>query len=162
MKLPTGCASIKPRPWCKGEFVPTNDSRRAVRYASGDSFAVGTQAVVAWIRAALCGHSRVEQNAAQSAESKTMNQIDQQKIWDAFNENVSPLDENFEVLSQFVRDGIADGTLTAPGGIPGLLEKHRRVMAIHHQIAEREGTMPATAEGEPSIYDNIKPMKASL
>lgn len=92
-----------------------------------------------------------------------MNQIDEQKIWDAFNESVSPLDESFEVLTQFVRDGIADGTLTAPGGIPGLVERVRRVQAIHEAAAEKAGTMPVDAEGpDNSPWKNVKPIRASL
>lgn len=89
-----------------------------------------------------------------------MSKVDEQAVWRAFQEHVSPLDENFETLSQWVRDGIADGTL-APAGVPSLVEKFKRVVAMHQQIAESQGEMKVTFDNS-SPADDIKPMKVTL
>jgi len=85
----------------------------------------------------------------------------EQKIWDALRETLSPMDENYPAISEWVRDGIADGTLT-PAGIPSLIEKFRRVMATHAAIAEKAGTLDVDVSGPPSPFDDVRPMKVSL
>ena len=85
----------------------------------------------------------------------------EQNIWGALHESVSPLDEHYEQICGWVRDGIADGTLT-PAGIPSLVEKFRRVLATHQAIAEKAGTLDVDVTGPTSTFDAVKPMKVSL